>query len=264
MPQYDAIAEQYDRSASDRSDREMVLAPSAQHYLGSLNGMRVLDLACGSGYFTRLIRQLGAAHVVGVDISPEMIELARKHQDENGSAMEYHVGDAAQLGDLGTFDVVFAGFLLHYSSSLEQLTAMCKNISRSLRKGGRFVTFNENAKFPLHEGVKYGVEVIAHGAIQDGTAITRTHYVDGRKDFCIEHYHYEPETYEKVLKSAGFGEIEWKQFVGLESADLNSTVLKEADLKPAGVKSADDYWRDYLNDFSIAVLLARKAGSDAG
>lgn len=237
MPQYDKIAEQYDKSSRERSDREMVLAPSAQHYLGAVNGLAVLDLACGSGYFTRLIKGLGASRVVGVDISPEMIELARQSEHESG--IEYKVGDAAHLEQLGEFDIVFAGFLLHYSSSIEQLMAMCKNISQNLRKGGRFVTFNENPKFPVHQGIKYGVEVTASEPVQDGTPIKRTHYVDGRKDFCIEHYHYEPETYERALQSAGFSQIEWKQFVG--------------------ATGADDYWRDYLNDFSIAVMCARKA-----
>jgi ubiquinone/menaquinone biosynthesis C-methylase UbiE len=58
MTQYDNIATQYDNSAEDRSDRENVLVPSAKHYLGKLQGKSVLDLACGSGYFTRLIKDL--------------------------------------------------------------------------------------------------------------------------------------------------------------------------------------------------------------
>lgn len=238
MPQYDKIAEQYDQSAEERSDREMVLTPSAKHYLGDVAGKRVLDLACGSGYFTRLLKAWGAEKVVGIDISKEMIELARQREKQEEQGIEYAVGDVLQLGKLEEFDIVFAGFLLHYSSSVEQLTMMCKNISQNLGSGGKFVSFNENPRFPIHTGIKYGVETTAFGDVRDGTKIRRTHYVQGKKDFSIEHYHFEPGTYEQALQSAGFVQIEWKQFVGSENAD--------------------DYWRDYLGDFSIAVLLACK------
>jgi 2-polyprenyl-3-methyl-5-hydroxy-6-metoxy-1,4-benzoquinol methylase len=48
--------------------------------VGPLEGTRVLDLACGFGFYTRLLKQEGAAQVVGVDLSPEMIRLARANE----------------------------------------------------------------------------------------------------------------------------------------------------------------------------------------
>lgn len=242
MTQYDNIAEQYDQSAEQRSDREVILVPSARHYLGDLHGKRVLDLACGSGYFTRLIKGWGADHVVGADISAEMIELAEQRERLNPQAIEYYVGDAANPRSFGEFDVVFAGFLLHYSSSIEQLEMMCRTISLNLAQGGRFVSFNENPAFPVHDGIKYGVSVRAIGDLRDGTKMERTHYADGKKDFSFEHYHYAALTYERALNSAGLSQIEWKQFVS--SGELS--------------REDREYWRDYLENFSITVLLCRK------
>lgn len=95
MTQYDEIAGQYDQSAEERSDRESVLVPSAKYYLGDLAGKSVLDLACGSGYFTRLIEAWGADTVVGADISAEMIDIARRRERENPLGIEYHVADAS-------------------------------------------------------------------------------------------------------------------------------------------------------------------------
>jgi toxoflavin synthase len=40
----------------------------------------VLDLACGEGFYTRLLRQTGAGRVVGVDLSAGMIALARQEE----------------------------------------------------------------------------------------------------------------------------------------------------------------------------------------
>ena len=45
--------------------------------LGNIRGKSVLDLACGDGHYTRLVKAKGAATVVGVDISPAMIDAAR-------------------------------------------------------------------------------------------------------------------------------------------------------------------------------------------
>ena len=41
------------------------------HMVGALDGQCVMDLACGFGFYTRLLKQRGAAQVVGVNVSPE-------------------------------------------------------------------------------------------------------------------------------------------------------------------------------------------------
>ena len=73
---YDPIAEQYKRSK---------LTPWRTHIecftlldtLGDVRGKSVLDVACGEGFYTRILQHLGAARTVGVDLSEGMIELAR-------------------------------------------------------------------------------------------------------------------------------------------------------------------------------------------
>lgn len=244
MTQYDNIAEQYDQSAEDRSDREMILVPSAKHYLGNLQGKQVLDLACGSGYFTRLIKDWGAAHVVGVDISAEMIELARQREKQQPQGIEYLVADVSKTGKLGDFDIVFAGFLFHYSRSKDELDAMCKGVAANLVPGGKLVCFNENAAHPLHEGIKYGVAVKAFGEVADGVKVERTHYKGDQRDFSFEHYHYQPGTYENALTANGLSQVNWKRFVPPD---------------PLPESFDADYWKEYLSDFSIAVFTACKA-----
>ncbi|MBX9666173.1 MAG: class I SAM-dependent methyltransferase [Candidatus Obscuribacterales bacterium] len=237
MTQYDSIAEQYDQSVNTRSDREVIFIPSAKHFLGDLHGKQVLDLACGSGFFTRFMKEWGASHVVGVDISSEMVELAKQQEKKEPLGIEYLVGDVAQLGKIGEFDVVFGGFLLHYASSVEQLELMIRSIGLNLKPGGKFIAFNENPSVPTHSGIKYGVKVETEGPIQDATKVKRSHYVGDKFDFVIEHFHYEPGTYQRALRSAGFTEIEWTNFVSASGPDFD-----------------EKYWWDFLHDFSVAVL----------
>jgi toxoflavin synthase len=56
---------------------------------GALSGTRVLDMACGFGFFTRLLKQQGAAQVLGIDISPEMVRLGREHEQAEPLGVTY-------------------------------------------------------------------------------------------------------------------------------------------------------------------------------
>src|SRR5258708_1231468 len=65
-------------------------------------GQRVLDLGCGSGWATRLLARavkqdsIGEANAVGLDVSDEMIRLARK-TSRGVSNLRYFVGSATRI-----------------------------------------------------------------------------------------------------------------------------------------------------------------------
>ncbi|MGH2689588.1 MAG: class I SAM-dependent methyltransferase, partial [Actinomycetota bacterium] len=69
---------------------------------------RVLDLGCGTGYAARAVQEaFPDAEVVGVDLSPEMVLIARREADDEGFDIEFEVGDAADLDfDDEGFDLV--------------------------------------------------------------------------------------------------------------------------------------------------------------
>src|SRR5215472_8753793 len=58
-------------------------------------GKRVLDVACGEGYGSYLLATWGAARVVGVDIAPDAIEVARRIFPHHN--ISYVLGDACNL-----------------------------------------------------------------------------------------------------------------------------------------------------------------------
>src|SRR5262245_23845773 len=103
--QYDQIGSKYDEYARTATLKR------AENYtffcmIGTLDVLRVLDLACGFGFYTRLLKQRGAAEVVGVDISHEMIRLAQQQEQAEPLGIMYQVGDAVGLPPLGCFDLV--------------------------------------------------------------------------------------------------------------------------------------------------------------
>lgn len=54
------------------------------HSLGDIEGLKVVDLACGTGIFSIGAALLGAREVVGVDTDPDAIETARKEVENRG------------------------------------------------------------------------------------------------------------------------------------------------------------------------------------
>lgn len=67
------------------------------------------------------MRRWGAARVLGVDLSEDMIRVARSHEEEEPLGVEYTMGDITALGDLGTFDCAVAIYLLSHAGLLPQV-----------------------------------------------------------------------------------------------------------------------------------------------
>ena len=82
--QYDHIGSKYDEYAHTAT-LKWVECYTFFRMVGALEGKRVLDVACGFGFYTRLLKQRGAAQVTGIDISLEMIRLA--HQQEQAEPL---------------------------------------------------------------------------------------------------------------------------------------------------------------------------------
>ena len=93
-------------------------------------GMRVLELGCGTGYFTREMARSGA-DIVAIDISPELLEIARA----NCSApnVRYEIQNAYELSyPDAVFDSVVGSSVLHHLEVEEAL----RKIYRVLKPGG--------------------------------------------------------------------------------------------------------------------------------
>jgi ubiquinone/menaquinone biosynthesis C-methylase UbiE len=97
---------------------------------GVAEGMRLLDLATGPGYVAARAAERGA-EPLGIDFSPEMLELAARLHPE----LEFREGDANALPfDDESFDLVVANFLMPH---LSDLPGAVREAARVTRPGGR-------------------------------------------------------------------------------------------------------------------------------
>ena len=70
--QYEDIGQKYNDVKSTPIVK-FIEVPTFISMLSELKGSKVLDLACGSGFYSRMIKNLGAKSVTGVDLSSTMI-----------------------------------------------------------------------------------------------------------------------------------------------------------------------------------------------
>jgi ubiquinone/menaquinone biosynthesis C-methylase UbiE len=207
--QYDAIAQQYSRGEETRTIKKYVQTPSFLKIMGDITNKKILDLACGSGYLTRIMREKGA-QVTGYDISEEMIKIAREIEKEEPLGIEYDVADARTLGVVGVFDILTAGYLLHYSPDKESLQKMCDSIFSNVKDGGRFVALNQSPRHPVSPFKKYGVIIEGKEPVQEGDELVLTFFDhDGTTLGSFSFFHWSTETYEQVLTQAGFRDVKW-------------------------------------------------------
>ena len=97
---FDTMAPKWDERATD--DLEYVRSLLSRVDIPS--GGSILDLACGTGVISGLLQRLYSAHVTGMDLSPKMIEIAKKKYAGN-DGVTFVCGDFMEL-EGGAYDFI--------------------------------------------------------------------------------------------------------------------------------------------------------------
>lgn len=113
------------------------ISDALEHCVLRLNprpGERVLDLATGTGWTSRILARRGVT-VVGADIAPDLLASARERAALEGLKIDYQTGDAEGLPFAdGEFDHVISTFGVMFASRPEAAAA---ELARVCRRGGR-------------------------------------------------------------------------------------------------------------------------------
>jgi ubiquinone/menaquinone biosynthesis C-methylase UbiE len=135
---YDEYAEWYDRYVRDEAIYRDVALPGMLALIGDIEGESVLDLACGQGWLARELATQRGARVTGVDLSAELLTLARRYEAEEPLGVTYIQDDAQTLSRIESdaYDGVVCTLAL---MDIPDLTATLRAARRILRQGGWFV-----------------------------------------------------------------------------------------------------------------------------
>jgi len=132
-----AVASRWDRMREDFFDE--TVADSILKASDVKPGSTVVDVGCGTGFLTRqaIMNTQGKGRVVGVDLSPSMLEKAEGNLGNlalHGS-VEFRVGDAENIPVQDDFaDAVVGNMILHHCAKPKQAVL---EMTRILKEGGK-------------------------------------------------------------------------------------------------------------------------------
>lgn len=117
--------------------------PAIRAMLPALSGKRVVDLGCGFGWASRWMREQGAATVLGIDLSENMVR--RAIADTRDAAVEYRIADLETLElPSASFDLAYSALAFHYIRDFNRLARI---VHAALLPGGDFVFTIEHPIF---------------------------------------------------------------------------------------------------------------------
>ncbi|CAN5918822.1 class I SAM-dependent methyltransferase [soil metagenome] len=139
--EWDYAADAYAKGQADGRDyyRLEFFGPYQIAMCAEVSGLQLLDVGCGSGYFSRAMAERGAK-VTGIDISPRMIQ----HAQEAGGEITYEVLDAARIDrrfPAASFDMATACLTMQ---DVPEPAVALSAVAKVLKPGARFVSSIEH------------------------------------------------------------------------------------------------------------------------
>jgi len=177
-----------------------VFRSSLVQFLELHDGARVLDVGCGSGFITRLIRGMYECEVIGIDIRERAVRYARELAQKEGVDVRYQLGHGEDLEfEDNSFDVVM-------STNSPQFYDILKEMIRVTKEGGLIVTNGRIIPWEYPGSIKH------YPPFLDSHKITQIHDID-KILFKMEHQDMKKEPYtweqssllERILPAYFFG-----------------------------------------------------------
>ncbi|MES2224393.1 MAG: class I SAM-dependent methyltransferase [Patescibacteria group bacterium] len=142
------IAQWYDNYlVGEDTYQAQVIAPNLLRLIAPQKGQRILDVACGQGYFSRMCAEKGA-DIVGIDQSAVLVEKAKAQ----ASGKEFYIVGNAETLDaykLEACDTVFSVLALE---NIKNIPAVMEGIQQLVKEGGKviFVLLHPAFRIPQH------------------------------------------------------------------------------------------------------------------
>lgn len=132
---WSAMGDEWFEMAQTEHTRSRFILPNMIRFMGDVRGLKILDLGCGEGGYSRELTRRGA-QLVSIDCSERAIEHAVALAEKENLAIEHHVRNSNDLFDIDSeqFDVVLCSMML---MDCEDFEGTLREVVRVLKPGGR-------------------------------------------------------------------------------------------------------------------------------
>ena len=132
---YEALAEAYASRVDTKPHNAFYERPATLSLFPEIQGKHILDAGCGPGVYTEWLVDRGA-DVVALDVSPKMVELAKKRVGAKAIVMMVDIGQPFPFLHDGSFDIVISALVLDY---IKEWSSVFKEFYRVLVPSGTFI-----------------------------------------------------------------------------------------------------------------------------
>jgi len=155
---WDKVATWYDTllSSDDTYQKEVIL-PNLLRILDIKSGTKVIDIACGQGYFAKNLADLGA-EVVGVDVSFNLIKFAQKEMKQNE---RYFVSSADRLHKEIPSNYFDKAVIVLALQNIENISGTLAEANRVLKTGGSLCLVLNHPAFRIPKQSSWGFDEVA-------------------------------------------------------------------------------------------------------
>ena len=183
-----------------------LILPNVLRLLDLKKGEKVLDLACGQGFFSREFFKVGAS-VTGVDLSPKLIDLAREHSPKE---IRFAVSPADNVKSLesGYFD---AAVCILAIQNIKNVAGVFSECSRLLKVAGRLVLVMNHPAFRIPQRSAWGIDQNkkiqyrrVDEYISESVSEIKMQPGLGESSVTTSSFHHPLQFYFKALSKAGF------------------------------------------------------------
>lgn len=234
MVAYETFASVYD-AIMDDTLYDKWTAFSLRHF--PVGKKKLLELACGTGIQSLRFKEAGF-DVTGLDLSKEMLDIAKKRSQEAGAEIPFIEGNMLDLSQLPSFDMItcYSDSICYMEDEVE-VGQVFQEVYQHLHDGGRFLfdvhsTYQTDEVFP---GYSYHENAEQFAFVWDTYADEAPHSVvheltffiqeeDGRfsrVDELHEERTYDLLTYDVLLEEAGFKNV--KVYADFEDKEPTAT-----------------------------------------
>ncbi|HEY0979955.1 MAG TPA: class I SAM-dependent methyltransferase [Candidatus Paceibacterota bacterium] len=205
----------------DDTYQAKVIAPNLLRMLDAKEGERVLDVACGQGYFARLVARTGAM-VVGVDASKELVEVAARQASTNES---YRVGNAETLPSmkLGAFDAAFSVLAFE---NIKNISKVLDGMSDCLKKEGKVVVVLLHPAFRIPQHSDWGYDMKrsvqyrkTEKYLSEVSIPIELSPFRGAKKITTTTFHRSLQWYAKAFRNAGFAITNLEEWISHKKSE---------------------------------------------
>ena len=157
---YEAFAREFLVHAEESAYNALYDRPAVLDALGSVRGLRVLDVGCGPGLYAEALLAREAAEVTGIDASATMVRLARERLGGRATFRQHDLEQPLSWLEDASFDAALMALVIHH---IDDRIGALREIARVLVPGGRLVvsTGHPTADWVRQGGSYFTVEKVS-------------------------------------------------------------------------------------------------------